>query len=134
MWPLDPSRKEVVRFAISCRVLTLILQAFFNAIIPDHHAEAFSPPRLAPSGCVDQLVEGLLGGLSRWDAEHFLFIAEHGYLYEHNFAFFPGFPLALLIGTELLRPFGATESAQLPANFSSITQLLILCACCSSTS
>ncbi|XP_006159519.1 GPI mannosyltransferase 2 isoform X3 [Tupaia chinensis] len=53
---------------------------------------------------MDQLVEGLLGGLSHWDAEHFLFIAEHGYLYEHNFAFFPGFPLALLAGTELLRP------------------------------
>ncbi|XP_023558846.1 GPI mannosyltransferase 2 isoform X3 [Octodon degus] len=104
MWPLDPSRKEVLRFAISCRVLTLMLQAFFNAVIPDHHAEAFSPPRLAPSGCVDQLVEALLGGLSRWDAEHFLFIAEHGYLYEHNFAFFPGFPLTLLVGTELLRP------------------------------
>ncbi|PNJ20511.1 PIGV isoform 4, partial [Pongo abelii] len=104
MWPQDPSRKEVLRFAVSCRILTLMLQALFNAIIPDHHAEAFSPPRLAPSGFVDQLVEGLLGGLSRWDAEHFLFIAEHGYLYEHNFAFFPGFPLALLVGTELLRP------------------------------
>ncbi|XP_045401812.1 GPI mannosyltransferase 2 isoform X3 [Lemur catta] len=104
MWPLDPSRKEVLRFAISCRVLTLMLQAIFNAIIPDHHAEAFCPPRLAPSGSMDQLVEGLLGGLSRWDAEHFLFIAEHGYLYEHNFAFFPGFPLALLVMTELLRP------------------------------
>ncbi|XP_042544689.1 GPI mannosyltransferase 2 [Dipodomys spectabilis] len=104
MWPLKPSRKEVLRFAVSCRVLTLILQALFNAIIPDHQAEAFSPPRLAPSGSMDQLVEGLLGGLSRWDAEHFLFIAEHGYLYEHNFAFFPGFPLALLVGSELLRP------------------------------
>lgn len=104
MWPLDPSRREVLRFAVSCRVLTLVLQALFNAIIPDHHAEAFAPPRLAPSGCVDQFVEGLLGGLSRWDAEHFLFIAEHGYLYEHNFAFFPGFPLALLAGTEVLRP------------------------------
>ncbi|XP_053433032.1 GPI mannosyltransferase 2 isoform X1 [Nycticebus coucang] len=104
MWPLDPSRKEVLRFAVSCRVLTLVLQAVFNAVIPDHHAEAFSPPRLAPSGSVDQLVEGLLGGLSRWDAEHFLFIAEHGYLYEHNFAFFPGFPLSLLMVTELLRP------------------------------
>ncbi|XP_077823831.1 GPI alpha-1,6-mannosyltransferase 2 isoform X2 [Macaca mulatta] len=104
MWPQDPSRKEVLRFAVSCRILTLMLQALFNAIIPDHHAEAFSPPRLAPSGFVDQLVDGLLGGLSRWDAEHFLFIAEHGYLYEHNFAFFPGFPLALMVGTELLRP------------------------------
>ncbi|XP_064219589.1 GPI mannosyltransferase 2 isoform X2 [Aotus nancymaae] len=58
MWPQDPSRKEVLRFAVSCRILTLILQALFNAIIPDHHAEAFSPPRLAPSGFVDQLVEG----------------------------------------------------------------------------
>lgn len=104
MWPLDPSRKEVLGFAVSCRVLTLVLQAVFNAIIPDHRAEAFSPPRLAPSGSADQLVEGLLGGLSHWDAEHFLFIAEHGYLYEHNFAFFPGFPLVLLLGAELLRP------------------------------
>ncbi|XP_053433041.1 GPI mannosyltransferase 2 isoform X2 [Nycticebus coucang] len=26
MWPLDPSRKEVLRFAVSCRVLTLVLQ------------------------------------------------------------------------------------------------------------
>lgn len=55
---LDPSQKEVLRFAVSCRVLTLVLQALFNIIIPDHHADAFSPPRLAPSGSVDQLVEG----------------------------------------------------------------------------
>lgn len=104
IWPLNPSQKEVLRFAISCRILTLVLQALFNAVIPDHHAEAFSPPRLTSSGPLDHIVEFLLGGLSHWDAEHFLFIAEYGYLYEHNFAFFPGFPLALLAGAELLRP------------------------------
>ncbi|XP_021499348.1 GPI mannosyltransferase 2 isoform X3 [Meriones unguiculatus] len=26
MWPLDPSQKEVLRFAVSCRILTLTLQ------------------------------------------------------------------------------------------------------------
>ncbi|KAM7100257.1 GPI mannosyltransferase 2 isoform 3-T8 [Molossus nigricans] len=57
MWPLDPSRKEVLRFAASCRAVTLVLQALFNAIIPDHHAEAFSPPHLVPLGSMDQLVE-----------------------------------------------------------------------------
>ena len=40
-------------------------------------------------------MERLLGGLSHWDAEHFLFIAERGYLYEHNCAFFPLYPLSL---------------------------------------
>lgn len=41
------------------------------------------------------MVEWLLGGLSRWDAEHYLFIAEHGYVFEHNFAFFPLLPVIL---------------------------------------
>lgn len=131
MWPLDPSLKEVLGFAVGCRVLTLVLQAFFNAIIPDHRAEAFSPPRFGPSSSVDQLVEGLLGGLSHWDAEHFLFIAEHGYLYEHNFAFFPGFPLVLLVGTELLRPLWGLLSLR---SCLLIAQFLVLCAGCTRTS
>ncbi|XP_077193825.1 GPI alpha-1,6-mannosyltransferase 2 isoform X1 [Paroedura picta] len=101
----DPHRREVVRFAALCRAGTLVLQALFNLLIPDHAADAFRPPRLSEPGLCDRLVEGLLGGLSRWDAEHFLFIAEHGYVYEHNCAFFPLFPLSLraTAGT-VLRP------------------------------
>ncbi|XP_048358153.1 GPI mannosyltransferase 2 [Sphaerodactylus townsendi] len=91
----DAHRREVVRFAVLCRAGTLVLQAFFNILIPDHAADAFRPPRMSEPGFCDQLVEWLLGGLSRWDAEHFLFIAEHGYIYEHNCAFFPLFPLSL---------------------------------------
>nr|XP_023663338.1 GPI mannosyltransferase 2 [Paramormyrops kingsleyae] len=87
--------KIAVRFAAFTRVLTLLLQAVFNAVIPDHTADAFSPPRLEDPLLLDSLVEMLFGGLSRWDAEHFLFIAERGYLYEHNFAFFPLFPVTL---------------------------------------
>ncbi|KAM6399483.1 GPI mannosyltransferase 2 [Rhynochetos jubatus] len=91
----DPRLREVVRFAVCCRALTLLLQALFNLLIPDHAADAFCPPRLSEPGPWDLLVERLLGGLSRWDAEHFLFIAERGYLYEHNCAFFPLYPLSV---------------------------------------
>ncbi|NWR65559.1 PIGV mannosyltransferase, partial [Bucorvus abyssinicus] len=91
----DPHLREVVWFAVCSRALTLLLQALFNLLIPDHTADAFSPPRLSEPGLWDLLVEQLLGGLSRWDAEHFLFIAQRGYLYEHNCAFFPLYPLSL---------------------------------------
>ncbi|KAI5106371.1 GPI mannosyltransferase 2 [Silurus meridionalis] len=95
----------IVRFAAFTRVLALILQAVLNALIPDHQADAFSPPRAEEPLILDHAVEMLFSGLGRWDAEHFLFIAEHGYLYEHNFAFFPLFPLVLRsVATLLLWP------------------------------
>ncbi|NWY00873.1 PIGV mannosyltransferase, partial [Nothoprocta ornata] len=108
----DPYLRELLRFALCCRALTLLLQAnlgppfffqaLFNLLIPDHAADAFSPPRLAEPGVCDLLLERLLGGLSRWDAEHFLFIAERGYVYEHNFAFFPAFPLSVRAAAEVI--------------------------------
>lgn len=77
----------------------------FNLLIPDHAADAFSPPRPGPRGGWDALLERLLGGLGRWDAEHFLFIAERGYLLEHNCAFLPLFPLSLRAVCSVLPPF-----------------------------
>ncbi|XP_044142263.1 GPI mannosyltransferase 2 isoform X2 [Bufo gargarizans] len=94
-WKHDLFLQEVVRFSLWCRGLTLLLQVAFNLLIPDHNADAFSPPRLGPSGLGDHAVELFFGGLGRWDAEHFLFIAEHGYVYEHNMAFFPLLPLMI---------------------------------------
>ncbi|XP_039535272.1 palmitoyltransferase ZDHHC18-A [Pimephales promelas] len=85
----------VVQFATFTRLLSLFLQTILNAVIPDHVADAFSPPRSETPLLLDPVIEALFGGLSHWDAEHFIFIAERGYLYEHNFAFFPLFPLIL---------------------------------------
>ncbi|XP_074782412.1 GPI alpha-1,6-mannosyltransferase 2 isoform X2 [Athene noctua] len=96
----DPHLREVLWFGVRCRALTLLLQALFNLLLPDHAADAFSPPRLPEPGLWDPLLERLLGGLSRWDAEHFLFIAERGYLYEHNCAFLPLYPLSLRAAAE----------------------------------
>lgn len=33
MWPLDPSQKEVLRFAVSCRILTLTLQVSLQHLL-----------------------------------------------------------------------------------------------------
>ncbi|KAG8588696.1 hypothetical protein GDO81_006065 [Engystomops pustulosus] len=94
-WSHDPFLQEVVRFSLWCRGITFFMQVAFNQLIPDHNADAFSPPRLGPNTLGDNIVELLFGGLGRWDAEHFLFIAEHGYVYEHNMAFFPLLPLLI---------------------------------------
>nr|XP_009941845.1 PREDICTED: GPI mannosyltransferase 2 [Opisthocomus hoazin] len=51
----DPHLREVVWFAVRCRALTLLLQALFNLLIPDHATDAFSPPRLSEPGPWDQL-------------------------------------------------------------------------------
>ncbi|OCT92012.1 GPI mannosyltransferase 2 [Xenopus laevis] len=103
----DPFLREILYFSLCCRGATLAMQVVFNLLIPDHIADAFSPPRAPPSGYGNQLTELFLGGLGRWDAEHFLFIAEHGYVFEHNMAFFPLFPLTLAgLAYGLLWPLG----------------------------
>lgn len=91
----QPSRPPVLAASLAELPFSSLSQALFNLLVPDHAADAFSPPRLSEAGLCDGILERLLGGLSRWDAEHFLFIAEHGYVYEHNWAFFPLFPLSL---------------------------------------
>ncbi|KAM9319511.1 GPI mannosyltransferase 2 [Gastrophryne carolinensis] len=91
----DPFVREIIWFSLCCRGITFILQVVFNLLIPDHAANAFSPPRAPPVSFGDHIAELFLRGLGRWDAEHFLFIAEHGYVYEHNMAFFPLLPLLL---------------------------------------
>ncbi|NXE97247.1 PIGV mannosyltransferase, partial [Menura novaehollandiae] len=99
----SPARRSQYQSISASLQPSLLSQALFNLLIPDHSADAFSPPRLGQPCRWDALVERLLGGLGRWDAEHFLFIAERGYLYEHNCAFLPLFPLSLraLAGTAL---------------------------------
>lgn len=94
----------VLQFATITRGISLLLQALLNAAIPDHDADAFRPPRAEEPRFLDPVVEWLFGGLSRWDAEHFLFIAERGYQYEHNFAFFPLLPVILRGLAETLWP------------------------------
>lgn len=43
--------------------------------------------------------------LLRWDSFHFLHIAEHGHIYENEWAFFPGSPFLLRLSANLLPSF-----------------------------
>ncbi|XP_075578161.1 GPI alpha-1,6-mannosyltransferase 2 isoform X2 [Pelecanus crispus] len=54
----DPRLREAAWFAVCCRALTLLLQALFNLLIPDHAADAFHPPRLSEPGLWDRLLDG----------------------------------------------------------------------------
>lgn len=92
--------EKITKLALASRFIVLIIQLLANLLITDHKADVFrSPP---PTGneihqqtWLDVCVSRLLGGLSHWDAEYFLHIAENGYSYENTLAFFPLYPLAV---------------------------------------
>lgn len=99
-------RKKVLWFAIVTRIAIFILQVIFNALIPDHHADAFKRPS-DPTEKVsswDRIAYFLLDGLTRWDGEYFLHVARYGYTYENTLAFYPLYPGAIrVVGVALLK-------------------------------
>lgn len=66
------------------------MKAISNVLIPDHEADAFKPPGLDANR--SRIESTLFSGLGNWDGQHFLNIAENGYIYEHSVAFFPLYP------------------------------------------
>lgn len=90
---------NITKLAIVSRLLVIFLQTTSNHLIPDHDAgDVFRAPMdpLKRKKC-DTLVDVLIGGFRRWDAEYFLHIAEFGYSYENCLAFFPLYPLCIKV-------------------------------------
>lgn len=90
-------RQKLLWFAFSTRIVLILIQAVSNFLIPDHNANVFLSPE-DPSlrrTSADAIVDKLLGGLKRWDAQYFLHIAQYGYTYENCLAFFPLYPLVV---------------------------------------
>ncbi|CAN8004670.1 unnamed protein product [Ixodes hexagonus] len=86
---------SVVILALLSRVVVFLLQAIFNWAVPDHDADAFRAAWPKSNAIGDRAVSWLYGGLTHWDAQYFLHIAEHGYTYEQTLAFFPLYPWLL---------------------------------------
>jgi GPI mannosyltransferase 2 len=91
---------NITKLAIFSRLFVIFLQCISNHLIEDHSAEdvfnAPVDPLITKKKC-DTIVEFLLGGFRRWDAEYFLHISEHGYTYENTLAFFPLYPLCIKV-------------------------------------
>ncbi|XP_014476940.1 PREDICTED: GPI mannosyltransferase 2 [Dinoponera quadriceps] len=101
-------RKKVLWFAVVSRIAIFILQVIFNALTPDHHADAFKRPsdpteKVSPW---DRVAYFSLDGLTRWDGEYFLHVARYGYTYENTLAFYPLYPgMIRVVGVVLLKVF-----------------------------
>jgi len=105
---LTPTEGTLVKLCIFSRLIIFILQLIISPL-PDHNADAFRPPLDANDPLFRSPLElvfrdFLLTGLAKWDSLHFLHVAEHGYVFESDLAFFPGFPLALNTIDAVLQP------------------------------
>jgi GPI mannosyltransferase 2 len=90
----------LTKLAIFSRVFVIILQCISNHLIEDHDAkDVFRAPLdlTLKKRKFDTIIEVLLGGFRRWDAQYFLHISEHGYSYENTLAFYPLYPLCIRV-------------------------------------
>lgn len=80
-----------------CIVISLLLLSFYLANEYDDSTTAVDELVYSKhcSGPLNSHLLKLLRPFVRWDAVHFLDIAEGGYLYEDQFAFFPGVPVLI---------------------------------------
>lgn len=77
-------RRALLALSIISRLFTLLI------VLLSSHLPLFdASPRLHLNAFP------LINGLLRWDAFHFGHIAQHGYVYEHLWAFFPGTPFIM---------------------------------------
>ncbi|ETW80459.1 glycosyltransferase family 76 protein [Heterobasidion irregulare TC 32-1] len=84
----------LTRCTIASRVLTLLL------IWLSSHLPLFDS---SSKVLVDDSTFSLTTALLRWDAFHFAQIARDGYVYEHQWAFFPGTPMVMNLASRLMR-------------------------------
>ncbi|XP_063903412.1 GPI mannosyltransferase 2 [Zophobas morio] len=116
------SEKEVIyKTALGSRILIFAIQYISNVVVPDHEPDVFRFPKLNESGILDTLIDHIVGGFVRWDAQHFMHISRYGYTYEQILAFFPLCPY-------LVRCVALTLSNFVPSvNMDSLTLVVFLC-------
>ena len=93
----------IVKLATITRFLTWILAIIFDKLIDDHE---YSTELFLQNSQIKFFVQPLM----RWDALFFIDIAQRGYEFSKNHAFFPGYPLIIRCFSPLLQVLGFNQT------------------------
>ncbi|KAL0073461.1 hypothetical protein J3Q64DRAFT_1383037 [Phycomyces blakesleeanus] len=102
---------QVYAIATTSRLITITIGviSFLFAGSYDTSAEIQLSAHVIPQSFIQRCLTAFL----RWDALYFLHIAEHGYVYEQEYAFFPVMPIASrLVANTVLYPFQSMLGGQ----------------------
>ena len=102
---MDPIKQKIIKTAIASRVFIWTLSVISDNLVPNHDAGVFlwtpTPNAKSVTYC-DKFFSLITDGLTNWDGQYFLHIANNGYTYENTLAFFPGYPFLVRIAGEIL--------------------------------
>ena len=107
-------QKILVTLNVASRLITGVL------ILLSTYLPAFDDAPALLMGSVNGagrsgLIHRWASSLMRWDAFHFVHVAQRGYVYEYEFAFLPGTPAVMRGMAELGRAVGLVQWSDAPA-------------------
>lgn len=87
--------RSLVRIALLSRLFAFLLAVCSRAFLSDFDESAQIYLNGRVNNTNNHSFLDLISVFCRWDSLYFMHIAEHGYVYEQEHAFFPGLPLLM---------------------------------------
>lgn len=89
-----------ISLAIGSRCLLASFALVGNALGIDYDSSTLNLELVPSLGLLDSWLHNILTPFTRWDSIYFLSISERGYIYEQEYAFFPGLPMMMRLMAE----------------------------------
>ncbi|OMJ11351.1 GPI mannosyltransferase 2, partial [Smittium culicis] len=95
-WWSDLRGRQIVYASILSRLIIFIISQLSNMFVEDYDS-SFDTLLIGQDSFTtfQHIASNILKVFTRWDSFYFLHIAQHGYVYEQENAFFPMFPLLI---------------------------------------